>query len=61
MSRFIITDDGIGFTPVPISELDEGRGWGLLTMQERAEAVGGKCRIESAPGQGTKIMVEIPR
>jgi signal transduction histidine kinase len=33
----------------------------LLTMVERAEAVGGHCWITSQPGQGTQVTVEAPR
>lgn len=55
--RLEVIDDGIGFDPdnLPDTEL----GWGLLTMNERAEAIGGQCRIESRPGQGTKVIVEV--
>ncbi len=60
-SRLVIADNGIGFTPRPILQLADSNGWGLLTMNERAEAVGGVCRIESAPDQGTRVIVEIPR
>jgi PAS domain S-box-containing protein len=38
-----------------------GGGWGLLSMTERAEAVGGHCQILSSPNQGTQVIVEIPR
>ena len=57
--RLEVIDDGIGFDPdnLPDTEL----GWGLLTMQERAEAIGGQCRIESRPGQGTKVIVEVEK
>jgi signal transduction histidine kinase len=55
--RLVITDDGVGFEPA--SAITQP-GWGLLTMTERAEAVGGGCRIESAPGQGTRVVVEAP-
>lgn len=67
--RLVIADDGIGFdpsttletSPAHLAEPDGGRGWGLLTMTERAEAVGGRCRIESAAGQGTRVVVEVAR
>jgi len=59
--RLVVADDGIGFDPAHLSEPDEGRGWGLLTMTERAEAVGGSCRIESEPGQGAQVIVEVAR
>jgi len=57
--RLLITDDGIGFDPVQLTEADGGRGWGLLTMTERAEAVGGLCTIESSPEKGATIIVEV--
>ena len=33
---------------------------GLTTMRERAEAVGGHCRIRSTPGKGTAITIDLP-
>jgi PAS domain S-box-containing protein len=59
--RLVIADNGVGFDPTRLSEPSERRGWGLLNMTERAEASGGRCHIESAPAQGTKITVEVPR
>jgi signal transduction histidine kinase len=57
--RLVVTDDGIGFDPTQQGENGEGQGWGLLTMTERAEAVGAHCQIESYPDRGTKIILEI--
>jgi two-component system nitrate/nitrite sensor histidine kinase NarX len=54
-----IKDDGRGFD-VDRAQSRQGR-FGLLAMQERAELLGGSLRIESAPGQGTTITVEIER
>jgi PAS domain S-box-containing protein len=59
--RLIIADDGIGFDPASVTGPDGRRGWGLLTMAERAEAVGSRFRIESRPGQGTRVIVEVER
>jgi signal transduction histidine kinase len=59
--RLVVADDGIGFDPPHLTEPNGSRGWGLLTMTERAEAVGGRCWIESAPGQGTQVIVEVDR
>jgi two-component system sensor histidine kinase UhpB len=55
--RMVVADDGVGFSTEP----DERRGWGLLTMSERAEAVGGRCHVESRPERGTGVTVEMPR
>ncbi|UCC86774.1 MAG: PAS domain-containing protein [Anaerolineales bacterium] len=57
--RLVIGDDGIGFNPGTMTKSGGGHGWGLLTMTERAEAAGGHCRIESVPGQGTQVIVEV--
>lgn len=52
-----VADDGTGFD-------GEARamaaGMGMASMRERAEAVGARARIESAPGRGTRVIVEVP-
>jgi signal transduction histidine kinase/PAS domain-containing protein len=50
-----ITDDGCGFQPNP----DNG-GFGLLSISERSDRLGGQLSINSILGQGTEILVEIP-
>jgi signal transduction histidine kinase len=55
--RAIVEDDGIGFDP---SAQRGERHLGLLGMRERAELLGGALTIESAPGHGTSIFIEIP-
>jgi PAS domain S-box-containing protein len=53
--RVMIEDKGRGF------ELDsESRGVGLFSMDERARAVGGELTINSTPGKGTRIILEVP-
>ncbi|MGI5915301.1 MAG: PAS domain S-box protein [Anaerolineae bacterium] len=54
-----VVDDGIGFNPIKPDERNDHRGWGLLSMNERAEAVGGRLHIESSPGKGTQLVVEV--
>lgn len=49
-----IDDDGDGF------ELDAPRGLGLAVMRERAQGVGGRLHIDSAPGAGTRIRCHLP-
>ncbi len=54
----MIDDNGVGFDaghPSPA-----GPHWGLVTMRERAESVGGAARIESSPGRGVHVSVDIP-
>jgi signal transduction histidine kinase len=52
-----VADDGVGIDLAGIS--GKKPGLGLLSMQERAEAIGGKWQIESAPGRGTRVMVSV--
>lgn len=52
-----IEDNGAGFDgEVPAM----AAGMGMASMRERAEAVGARPRIESAPGSGTRVIVEVP-
>ncbi|MBI4312135.1 MAG: GAF domain-containing sensor histidine kinase [Chloroflexi bacterium] len=54
-----ITDNGAGFDMARLP----ARGWprfGLQTMRERAEAVGGTLAIESTLGRGTTVLVSVP-
>jgi signal transduction histidine kinase len=60
-----IDDNGRGF----VQDLPDGRGrwenaagphFGLATMRERVESVGGQLEVRSAPGEGTRIAVRIP-
>lgn len=54
--RLEIADDGRGFDP----SANASAGIGLIGMRERAIWLGGSCRIESAPGRGTRVLVEVP-
>jgi len=57
-----ITDDGRGFdvNEALAHHLQDGRGLGLLGMRERAELLGGRLQVESRPGAGTRVTVELP-
>lgn len=56
-----IVDDGKGFS-VEADGVDprERSGIGLVSMQERAELLGGKLEVDTAPGRGTRLKVRIP-
>jgi len=58
--RITIVDDGIGFNPDKINQAGAHHGWGLMTMAERAEAIGGRFSLESEAGRGTRVTVEVP-
>jgi len=55
--RMSVQDDGKGFDP-GLRDRAQRPTWGLLNMAERARTIGGTCRVESAPGQGTRVVVE---
>ncbi|MDF2924291.1 MAG: sensor histidine kinase [Paenibacillaceae bacterium] len=52
-----IVDDGVGFEP----DSSKRSSYGLATMTERAERLGGDADIRSKPGNGTVIHVNIPK
>jgi len=55
--RLIVRDDGRGFY-YAVKGGTQPPTWGLLNMAERARMMGGTCRVESAPGRGTAVVVE---
>ncbi len=56
-----VEDDGKGFDADKLTRVDpSGRGAGLFIMKERVKVVGGNCSVESSPGQGTKVTVNVP-
>jgi two-component system, NarL family, sensor histidine kinase UhpB len=57
--RLFITDDGKGFEPGGAASHPNEPGWGLKIMSERAALVGGKFQVDTAPGEGTSICVEV--
>ena len=54
-----VADDGSGFPEREGARAARRGGFGLPTMRERAEAIGGRLRIEF-PDQGTRLVVEVP-
>jgi len=54
-----VSDDGVGFNPEARPRSDFPR-FGLSTMRERAESVGGRLRVVSMPGKGTTVAFELP-
>ncbi|CAL9385008.1 hypothetical protein SUDANB106_01148 [Streptomyces sp. enrichment culture] len=53
-----VADDGSGFDPSAVRRA--GRRLGLVSMRDRADGVGGTLRVESEPGRGTVIEMEVP-
>jgi signal transduction histidine kinase len=58
--RMEVNDDGKSFQVLRTLSSRRHKRLGLIGMRERVEMVGGTLEIESAPGQGTSVRVEIP-
>jgi signal transduction histidine kinase len=58
-----VVDDGAGFDPARLNDPALNHytgGFGLVAMRERIAQLGGTLVVESAPGQGTAVAVELP-
>lgn len=55
----MVKDDGLGFDPALPGRAEFPR-FGLAAMRERAESIGGQLRLDSSPGKGTRVTVEVP-
>ncbi len=53
-----IEDDGVGFDPSAILGSMDG-GFGLASMRERVEQIGGRIDVHTAPNEGTRIVVRL--
>ena len=51
--RVLVSDDGVGGA-------DPARGSGLVGLKDRVEAAGGTLIVQSCPGEGTRLVVELP-
>ncbi len=56
--KVTVEDNGRGFAPDQMT--DAKFHFGLKTMKERAEALGGQCTVDSTPGKGTRVVVLFP-
>ncbi len=54
--KVMVEDNGIGFEPDRVRRAEH---YGLLGLRERAEALGGTMTVESAPGAGATVVVEV--
>ncbi len=58
VATLTIEDDGVGFDPSTVARSMEG-GFGLASMRERVEQIGGRIDVHTAPNEGTTIRVEL--
>jgi len=54
-----VADDGVGFPDAP-QQNGSHRSYGLTSMRERAESIGGRLSVVTGPGQGSAITVIVP-
>ncbi len=55
-----VEDSGAGFDYGAANKAEEIEGYGLYNVMQRAEQMGGKCAVESAPGRGTSVTLTLP-
>ncbi len=55
-----VSDQGTGFDPDMLLPGEGSRGFGLLSIQERLQYVGGKLEIQSEPGRGSRFVLCVP-
>lgn len=59
--RVVVKDDGIGFDGAETTDFKrKSRGMGLIGIRERVKLMHGALFINSSPGKGTQITVEVP-
>jgi signal transduction histidine kinase len=58
--RFVVDDDGCGFDTVAAMTPQARRGLGLAGIGERLASLGGRLRLESQRGNGTRVIMEVP-
>ena len=57
--QVVVQDDGVGFDPQLLAN-SKGQKYGLGFMRQRAEEAGGSFDVQSIPGEGTRVVVEMP-
>jgi len=60
-TRVFLSDNGVGFEPDKLMNEEYSKGFGLLNIKDRTEALNGKLKIDSFPQKGTVIIVEVPK
>jgi len=59
LAHVVIQDDGRGFDSAALAS-GKGKGFGLQFMRERADEFGGRVEVKAIPGEGTRVVVEVP-
>jgi signal transduction histidine kinase len=53
----MVEDNGIGFE---LSKIEAKESMGLYSIQKRIESLGGQVTIDSIPGKGTTVIIDVP-
>ena len=56
----VVTDDGVGFVLDKVINGNFGKRFGLISMKERTDLLGGDLHIDTRPGGGTKVIFKLP-
>ena len=60
-SRSSSPDDGVGFDPAELrGHTNQAGGFGLFSVRERLDLLGGKLEVESEPGKGSRFTLSAP-
>jgi PAS domain S-box-containing protein len=59
--QLVVSDEGIGFDPKTLPPAGEsGGGFGLFSITERLQLIGGRVEIDSSPGKGSRFVLTVP-
>lgn len=58
--KIVVRDNGKGFNPQDILSADDDHHFGIPVMEERVKTLHGNIKINSGPGRGTEVKIEIP-
>src|SRR5262245_27041477 len=59
-ATLVVADDGKGFTPDEVADRQAGGHFGMTLLADAAADFGAKLEIDSAPGRGTRVVLEVP-
>jgi signal transduction histidine kinase len=57
--QLAVSDEGVGFNPASLHDLPNA-AFGLFSIREQSELLGGMLEVNSSPGQGTRAVVTVP-
>lgn len=59
--RIVVSEDGVGFDPAKLHAREgSAGGFGLFSIRERLDLLGGRMEVDSAPGRGSRFTLLVP-